>query len=173
MTTYVDLTEQTLKTIRKTLVKQALESLKSAESVFILPHDEPTKYGYMNKSDDIVKIPKKPGIYVFYSKHTNRPVYVGESDHLKRELDREIRPTGTSLFKSKWIREWLKISSHRLSREDNLLIAQFTANNMYLKYLILYFGRAEICSDVAAEYKLRVGPNAVDFHHEFPDWIES
>ncbi|HRL10411.1 MAG TPA: hypothetical protein PKX07_00925 [Aggregatilineales bacterium] len=115
-----------------------------------------------------VRLPKKPGIYVFYSRHTGRVLYVNEDEHLKRAVDHEIRPSGETVFKNRWVRTWLDLPRSRpMTRAEAEQAAAFVRDQMTLKYVELPFGRVEIAHDLLYAHKLRTGPGAVDPQEEF------
>jgi hypothetical protein len=115
-----------------------------------------------------VRLPKKPGIYVFYSRRTGRVLYVNEDEHLKRAVDHEVRPSGESIFKNRWVRTWLDLPRSRpMTRDEAQQAAAFVRDQVALKYVELPFGRVEIAHDLLYAHKLRTGPGAVDVQEEF------
>jgi len=115
-----------------------------------------------------IRLPKKPGIYVFYSRRTGRVLYVNENEHLKRAVDLEIRPSGETVFKNRWVRTWLDLPRGRpMTRAEAEQAAAFVRDQMTLRTVELPFGRVEIAQDLLYAHKLRTGPGAIDPQEEF------
>ena len=104
--------------------------------------------------------PETAGVYVFYAKSTGVPVYVGETDDLKRRLTQHCRlkggelPSRNSVFQRRWVRHWIGIEA------SNQEVYAFIRSMTGFKYLVLPFGRLELEEDLKARWRLH-GPESV------------
>ena len=100
------------------------------------------RYSYSTIRGDRVTIPTSAGIYVFFSAKTDKAVYVGQAENLRRRLGQHCRVSGTSVFKKRWVRAWIGAQA---TEKD---VVRFIHSHMYLKYMVLPFGRCEMESDL-------------------------
>lgn len=158
---------QTLKQLRKQVAQWALSQLETAPTMTMTYESDRDRYIFTTDSAK-AKVPKAPGFYVFYSLKTARPVYVAASDHIKRSLDHEIRPSGLTPFKNRWVRYWMGIPpTHPLTRDEIRDVAAFIRDKMFVKTVIVPLGRTEAANDVLLTFKLRTGPTSIDPIVEF------
>lgn|GEM_PF-6989934 len=144
-----------LKICRKQTLLKVLDALDQSPPIYIVWEKATNRYFYKEKNDNPVSVPSKSGIYIFYSLRYQAPVYVGQALNIKRRLGDHCRVSGTSIFKKRWVRHWIGEAS---SEED---VVSFIHSHMYLKYLLLNFGRCEIESDLVNAWGLH-DPGAVD-----------
>ncbi len=162
--TPLDLTDESAaKAQRKAHAQQVHAALEAGPLLRAHWNESADRYSYLDSTGTSVRLPKKPGIYALYSVKTGQVLYVAHSDHLKRAVDREVRASGRSEFKDRWLRAWLGLSTERRpTRDESAQIARFIHTEMALRVQVLYFGRAEAAEDLTGAYRLRVGPNAID-----------
>lgn len=157
-----------LKAWRKSVLAQVLALLPQLPALTVSVDAERDRYRYQTIDGARVSLTRRAGIYVLYSRRTDRPVYVAECNHIKREVNREFRPTGASRFKNQWVRAWLDLPRNRpMTRDEAHRVAGFVQTQLYLKCFALAFGRLEIATDLKLTYRLRTGPNAIDPQAEF------
>jgi len=144
-----------LDNLRTKYLKKTIIRLKDKPAVFIEADIVSRKYTYLRRNRSIVLIPESSGVYVFYSQRTHTPVYVGESNNLKKRLSKHCRISGKSVFKSRWVTTWLGVPS---STKD---VVSFIHSRMYFKFITMPFGRKEIETDLQSLWKLS-NPKFVD-----------
>ena len=149
-------TQQQLREWRSECVKRVRTQLQHREAIYPSWDEQNNRYSFKLKNGELVVLPKEAGNYVFYSLRTKTPVYVGEADNLKRRLRDHCRISGTSVFKRRWVRHWIGLQASELD------VVRFIHSHMFLKYLIVPFGRCEIESDLRDVWSLRDGPGSVD-----------
>lgn len=158
--------EDIAKSLRKVTVQHAISTLDDSDSIFVTLDN--ASVDYVDAESKKVNLPKKPGIFAMYSRRTNNCVFVSESDNLKRQINRECRPTQETYFKKQWLRQWLDLPTNRYINKDELMqLSEFIADKLYFKYIVLYFGRTEVAENLLGHYQLRVGANAVNPEKEF------
>jgi len=149
-------TQQQLREWRSECLKRVRAQLRYRDVIYPSWDEKNNRYFFKLKNGELVRLPdKEAGNYVFYSRRTGTPVYVGETDNLKRRLENHCRVSGTSVFKRRWVRHWI---GSQTSEPD---VVRFIHSHMFLKYLIVPFGRCEIEADLCAVWKLS-DPQSVD-----------
>lgn len=154
------------KSLRKVTVQKVLNEIEANPAIFVSLDND--KVDYVDVESNSVNLPKKPGIFALYSRLTNRCVFVAETDNLRRQVNRECRPTQETYFKKQWLRQWLELPTHGyLNKNELMQLSEFIANKLYFKFTVLYFGRVEVCENLLGHYQIRVGANAIDARKEF------
>lgn len=143
-----------LKEWRQRTLARTLDILEQKPPIFVLWDRARNRYSYETDTGTRISLPTDAGVYVFYSAKTHRPVYVGQAGNLKKRLGQHCRVGGRSVFKRRWIRHWIDVQS----AEE---VVRFINSRMYLKYVILPFGRCEIETDLLDRWELH-GPESVD-----------
>lgn len=147
--------QKLLNKLRTEYLQKIIIRLEDKPAVFIEADIDFRKYTYLDEDKTSVSIPESSGVYVFYSKKTHIPVYVGESNNLKKRLNHHCRISGTSVFKRRWVTTWLGVPS---STKE---VVNFIHSRMYFKIITLPFGRKEIETDLQSLWKLS-NPQLVD-----------
>jgi hypothetical protein len=139
---------------RQQTLQQTLAQLRQKERIFAFWDEGPNHYWYETEADAPVSLPEEAGVYVFYSKKTDRAAYVGETASLRKRLRLHCRVSGKSVFKRRWVPRWI---GKQATVED---LVRFVHSRMVLNYVVVPFGRLEIEADLRALWGLP-GPESV------------
>jgi len=148
---------------RKELCSLVIRQIQNKGNIY--PYQNGKNLYFKDNIHNKVELSNKAGIYVFYSKKRQQPVYVGETENLKNRIRTHCKlsnksnssnsNTGSTL-KDNWTPFWLSKLGKGVSEVD---IVDFIHNYMFIRYMEIPFGRKEIEEDLQNKWNIKKREN--------------
>ncbi|MCM4156254.1 GIY-YIG nuclease family protein [Gramella sp. AN32] len=101
-------------------------------------------------------VPNEPGIYAIFENDDNL-IYIGESGNLKDRMNEINRTVNHSFRKQFGYLRYRGIKSRKKFTDDiEMLLDEYFANNIYVSFLPINFGRLEVESYLIGKFQEKV-----------------